>query len=87
MIHPLKQRSYWLMLKQDLFGTWCVCKIYGGLTNKHCREIWTAFNSQTEASKALTEIEYKRRQRGYIYHDNHDVDHFYLKPQIINEVS
>lgn len=81
MVHPQKQRFYWLMLQQDLFGTWCVRKVFGGLTNNHCYEIWVAYSSQPEAARALADVEYLRRQRGYIYADIPHPEHYHLRPQ------
>ena len=86
MINPKKQRFYWLILQQDLLGYWCVRKIYGGLNNNHKREIWIPYKNEHEAAIALTDIEYIRRQRGYIYSDVEDIRHFSLTPQTINEV-
>lgn len=86
MVNPKTKRFYWLLLQQDLFGIWCVRKIYGGLTNKHCREIWEPFNSQQDATKALADIEYKRKQRGYVYADIPQVEHYYLRPQNLDEI-
>jgi len=81
MIHPLKKRFYWLFLQQDLFDTWCVRKVFGGLTNNHCYEMWVAYSSQDEAAKALADVEYLRRQRGYIYADIPHPEHYHLRPQ------
>ena len=86
MINPQKQRFYWLMLQQDILDVWCVRKVYGSLSNKHCRDIWIPYPSRIEASQALTEVEYVRRQRGYIYSDMYDADYFALKPQTIKDV-
>ena len=86
MINSKKQRFYWLILQQDLLGSWCVRKIYGGLTNNHRREQWVPFNNEKDAAKALTDTEYIRRQRGYIYADNEDINYFALRPQTIKEV-
>ena len=86
MINPKKQRFYWLMLQQDLFGSWCVRKLYGGLLNNHRREAWIAYNSEKDASAALTELEYLRRQHGYIYADVDDSRYFALRPQTFKEV-
>ena len=83
MINPKKQRFYWLMLQQDLLGSWCVRKIYGGLTNNHKREVWIPYSTEKKAYIALSDIEYIRRQRGYVYEDVH---YFVLKPQTINDV-
>ena len=86
MTNPKTLRFYWLNLQQDLFGTWCVHKIYGGLTNHRGREVWISFKNQADASKALADVEYLKRQRGYVYSDITDVEHFALKPQTIKEV-
>ena len=86
MANPKTLRFYWLNLQQDLFGTWCVHKIYGGLTNHRKREVWIPFKSQADASKALADAEYLKRQRGYVYSDITDVEHFALKPQTFKEV-
>lgn len=86
MVHNDKQRFYWLSLQQDLFGTWCVRKSYGGLKNNHRRDVWTPYDNQLQASKELAEIEYKRRQRGYVYQDIAEVDLFALTPQLIQDV-
>ncbi len=86
MIHPQKQRFYWLLLQQDLFGTWCVRKIYGGLTNNHSRDVWVSYETQAEAAQALADIEYKRRQRGYVYADVPHPEHYQLRPQNLYEI-
>ncbi len=86
MIHPLKKRFYWLFLQQDIFDTWCVRKVFGGLTNKHCYEMWSAYSSQHEAAKALADVEYLRRQRGYIYADIPQPEHYNLRPQNYAEI-
>jgi|LauGreDrversion4_2_1035121.scaffolds.fasta_scaffold218360_3 hypothetical protein len=86
MIHPQKQRFYWLLLQQDLFSIWCIRKIYGGLTNNHCREQWISYATQSEAAKALADVEYKRRQRGYIYADVPHPEHYHLRPQNLYEI-
>ena len=86
MTNPKTLRFYWLNLQQDLFGTWCVHKIYGGLTNHRGREVGIPSKNQADASKALADVEYLKRQRGYVYSDITDVEHFALKPQTIKEV-
>jgi hypothetical protein len=86
MINPKNQRFYWLMLQQDLFGIWCICKIYGGLRNNHRRELWIPYETEHEASYALSEIEYFKRQRGYVYAEMPDTNFFALKPQTLAEV-
>ena len=86
MINPIKQRFYWLGLQQDIFGTWCILKCYGGLGNRHRRSVLVPFPDKLSASQALAEIEYLRRQRGYVYADIDDPEQFHLRPQTVAEV-
>jgi predicted DNA-binding WGR domain protein len=86
MINPKTNRFYWLMIQQDLFGTWCLCKVYGGLNNNHRRELWIPCNNELQANQLMTELEYRRRQRGYIYADISVASHFALRPQTFDEV-
>jgi predicted DNA-binding WGR domain protein len=86
MINKHKQRFYWLSLIQDLFGTWCVYKVYGGLANKHSRCQLVVYPDRMAASKAMMEIEVIRRKRGYTYADIDVIEHFNLKPQTIKDL-
>ena len=86
MINKAKNRFYWLSLTQDLFGVWCVYKVYGGLSNNHSRCQLIAYPDRLSASKAMLEIEILRRQRGYTYADINVIEHFNLKPQTIQEL-
>jgi hypothetical protein len=43
--------------------------------------MWVAYSSQDEAAKALADVEYLRRQRGYIYADIPHPEHYHLRPQ------
>jgi predicted DNA-binding WGR domain protein len=86
MINPDNNRFYWLDLQQDLFKTWCIRKIYGGLKNNHKHEVWLPFENKQAASKELAELEYIKRQRGYIYADIQEPEHYHLRPQTIDEV-
>lgn len=86
MINPKSQRFYWLDLQQDLFKDWCIRKIYGGLKNNYKHEVWIPFANKQMASKQLTELEYAKRQKGYIYADIQNPEHYHLTPQTISEV-
>ncbi len=86
MEHPEKKRFYWLLMEQDLFGTWCVKRVYGGLYNQYNRQLVTPCQNRAEAAKMLTEYEFIRRQRGYIYANTNNPDNFALRPQTIDEV-
>ena len=84
MIHHEKQRFYWLSLNQDLFGTWCVIKIYGGVGKKGAHEVWELCESRTLASQRMFDIECIRRKRGYVYANTHTSDDYILTPEVIN---
>ncbi len=86
MIHPIKQKYYWLGLQQDLFGFWCIHKCYGGLDNKHRRSMFISYQDKLLASQAMADIEHTHRQRGYVYADIQDPDQFHLKPQTVFDV-
>ena len=86
MQNPDKQRYYLLLIEQDLFGTWCLKKAFGSLVNRRERVMIQTFASKKEAWQELTEVEYKKRQRGYIYSDMVNPEHFYLRPQNLNEI-
>lgn len=86
MVNQQKQRFYWLSLVQDLFGTWCVHKVYGGLNNNHSRSQYISYSDKLAASQAMTEIEIVKRQRGYVYADIDILEHFNLRPQTIEEL-
>lgn len=62
------QRFYWMTVKQDLFGNWCIHKIYGGLHNNHHHSILTPCVDKNEAYKLLAKFEQIRLKRGYIHH-------------------
>lgn len=87
MIHPKLNRFYIITIELDLFNTWCVRKIYGGLENKHRQELVQSYESETAASKALQICETKRRKRGYIYSSLFSPTVFTLCPQTIQEVT
>lgn len=86
MINPKRQKFYWLILQQDLFGVWGVRKIQGCLNNNYRKEEWLPYSNKLQAAQELTEMEYKQRQHGYIYADIENVDYFDLKPQTLEEV-
>lgn len=84
MVNPQKQRFYWLSIQEDIFGQWCVVKVYGGLSNNHCREIWEPCKTRTLASQRMFDIENMRRSRGYIYAHTKTPEDYILTPEIIN---
>ena len=86
MENKQKQRFYLLMVEQDIFSTWCLKRIWGSLLNRRGRTLVQVFESEKEAWLELTEIEYKKRQRGYIYADFDIETHLILKPQNLSEI-
>ena len=74
-----------LLIEQDLFGSWCLKRVFGSTVNRRGRIMIQTFDNEKEALQELTEVEYKKRQRGYIYSDMISPEHYYLRPQIISE--
>jgi len=83
MVNHKTQRFYWLGLNQDLFDSWCVVKVYGGIGKKATREVWEPCESQVAASQRMFDIENVRRSRGYVYANTNTPDDYILTPQII----
>lgn len=72
LINPVKHRFYLLTVHQDIFGTWMLKRIYGSTINNRGRSISQIYDNENDAWNGLTDIEYKKRQRGYFYADtNH----------------
>ena len=86
MENKQKQRFYQLMVEQDIFSTWCLKRICGSLLNRRGRTLVQVFESEKEAWLELTEIEYKKRQRGYIYADFDIETQLILRPQNLSEI-
>lgn len=86
MVNPQSQRFYWMTAKQDLFNTWCVHKIFGGLKNNHRQTILIPCENESSAFSLLNECERTRLKRGYRYFELNNPDHYSLKPQTIDEV-
>lgn len=83
MINHKKQRFYWLSIQEDLFGQWCVVKVYGGLRNNHSHEIWEICESQLLASQRMFDIENIRLKRGYVYANTNTPEDYVLTPEIV----
>jgi hypothetical protein len=86
MVNLQSQRFYWMTAKQDLFNTWCVHKIFGGLQNNHRQTILIPCESEFSAYTLLNECERTRLKRGYKYSELNNPDHYFLKPQTIDEI-
>ena len=83
MINHKTNRFYWLSIAQDLFGSWCLHKVYGGTQNKHIKEVWIPFKSQLEASQQMFDVEVLRLRHGYSYADIEIAESYVLTPEII----
>jgi hypothetical protein len=81
-----KNRWYLLNIAQDLFDTWLVMRSFGSLNNRRGRTIWQVCDSETDAWQQLTNIEYSKRQRGYVYADLMSSIHYNLRPQTFAEL-
>ena len=81
-----KNRWYLLDITQDLFDTWLVVRSFGSLISRRGRTIYQICDSEAEAWQQLTEIEYSKRQRGYVYADFLNVELYSLRPQTAAEL-
>ncbi|MDD3266548.1 MAG: hypothetical protein PHC75_05135 [Burkholderiales bacterium] len=86
MINKTTLRFYWFGLHEDLLGTWCIRKVYGGLNNNRIKDILVPYDNQDDACQALNACELLRRQHGYVYSNPNNIDSFILTPQTIDEV-
>ena len=86
MQHIQKNRWYLLDIMQDLFDTWLVMRSFGSLTSRRGRTIYDVCDNEADAWQQLTEIEYSKRQRGYVYADFVNVELYSLRPQTIAEL-
>ena len=82
-----KNRWYLLDIMQDLFDTWLVMRSFGSLTSRRERTIYDVCDNEADAWQQLTEIEYSKRQRGYVYADFVNVESYSLRPQTIAELA
>ena len=75
-----------LDIMQDLFDTWLVIRSFGSLSNRRGRTIWQVCENEADAWQQLTNIEYNKRQRGYVYADLMNTIHYDLRPQTFAEL-
>jgi len=87
MQHIQKNHWYLLDVMQDLFDTWLVMRSFGSLTSRRGRTIYDVCDNEADAWQQLTEIEYSKRQRGYVYADFVNVELYSLCPQTIAELA
>ena len=81
-----KNRWYLLDIMQDLFDTWLVVRSFGSLTSRRGRTIYEVCDNEAHAWQQLTNIEYNKRQRGYVYADIMNVTSYSLRPQTLAEL-
>jgi hypothetical protein len=86
MEHLKKGKFYWLLIEQDLLGTWCVKKIYGQLPNKSVGSELIPCNNQHEAWLLLCDLEISKRQHGYTYSNSASAEYYALTPQLIEDI-
>lgn len=70
--HSTNMKFYLLWVEEDLLGEWSFCKLTG-IDSKSGRKLSMPCDSYDEAIRMLNELEYKLRQKGYIYFDTPDV--------------
>ena len=81
-----KNRWYLLNISQDLFDTWLVMRSFGSLSSRRERTIWQVCDNEADAWQQLTNIEYNKRQRGYVYADLMNAIHYNLRLQTFAEL-
>ncbi len=86
MEHTRKAKFYWLLIEQDLFGCWCVRKIYGHLPNKTVGSEIIPCHSEHDAWLLLCDLEMSKRSQGYVYSNSQMSEHYELTPQLIADV-
>ena len=86
MEHPVKSRYYLLFIEQDLFGTWRLIRAFGSLVSNRGRRMTQVCDNEKHAWYEMSEVEYKKRQRGYIYAALPYENGFYLQPQAVSEI-
>lgn len=86
MEHIKKAKFYWLLIEQDLFGIWCVKKIYGHLPNKTMGSEVIACQSEHDAWLLLCDLEISKRSQGYTYSNSAFSEYYELTPQTLKDV-
>jgi len=86
MENPAKRRYYLLFIEQDLFCTWCLIRAFGSLVSNRGRRMIQVCTNEQHAWQEMWEVEYIKRQRGYIYAIMPNEDGFYLRPQTVAEI-
>jgi hypothetical protein len=87
MEHVTKNKFYLLLVDCDMFDTWYVKCVSGGIgVNARARTTQQLCSSTDDAWQVLTDIEYKKRQQGYRYVDFEDIPERVLKRlKLINQ--
>lgn len=63
--HPDKNRYYEVRLRQDLFGSWVITKIWGGCGTSLGRLTNKPFNNYEEAVTVMLELIKRRKYKKY----------------------
>ena len=64
-VNPEKARYYQVYLEQDLFGDWCLRKVWGGVHSHRGRMHNTGVSSYEAGLDRVREIAKRRAARGY----------------------
>lgn len=87
MEHPAKKRYFMLVLEQDMFGSWLLKLLYGGLDNHGHGSKVEMFECEKTAREMMFNHENTRRQKGYMYAQYPLEFIFDLIPQTVEEVA
>ncbi len=86
MIHPIKNRFYYVEVYVDLFQYSHVRVISGNIKKSTRVEKLELCLSELDAIRKINDIENKLRNIGYQYLISNDVNEFVLVPQYLNEI-
>lgn len=64
--NPTTQRYYRAIISKDMFNTWIVSKVWGGIGKASGRAMHVPCNTLTEAYAMIKIIDRARTRRGYI---------------------
>lgn len=67
--HSQTMKFYLLWIEQDLLGEWSFCKLTGN-NMRADRKLSICCASHAEALHLMNDLEYKLRQKGFLYFDS-----------------
>lgn len=58
-------RFYEIHLHRDLWGTWILTRVWGGIDSARGRVVHTPYSTRDECEREILNVERCRRRRGY----------------------